>query len=39
MNALELMHKDHEALKEMLGRVDDVRSVGRQRSNIAMTGP
>jgi hypothetical protein len=28
MNALELMHKDHEELKEMLGRVDDVRSVG-----------
>jgi hypothetical protein len=28
MNALELMHKDHQELKEMLGRVDDVTSVG-----------
>jgi hypothetical protein len=28
MNALELMHKDHEEIKEMLGSVDDVRSAG-----------
>src|ERR1044071_9962183 len=30
MNALELMHKDHQELKEMLGRVDDVTSVGER---------
>jgi hypothetical protein len=28
MNALELIHKDHQELKEMLGRVEDVKSVG-----------